>query len=383
MALSHGDKDRHFPANSQAEGTKIGTRGHKSHGKEAQNGRKCVSLQPKRKRDNGHNMTGESIALLVAVMWTTGALFGEVAGKRLGALPLNVIRMVLTLLLLGTALWAMAGRPYPRRADGETWLWMSLSGLTGFGFGDYCLFTSYMLIGSRFSQLLMTLAAPFAALTAWLLLGEGMTWLGLLGMAVTLTGIGMSIMGKVESSTFNFQLSTFNFQLSTSNFQLSTFNFKLPLRGIVLGIGAALGQGVGLVLSKVGLEHYTATAPLPHGTTEFVYPVGGTMIRALTGLACFLLLLVLKGKTHRLATAVRDRRGMTYAFWATLLGPAVGVSLSLLAVQYTQAGVAQTLMSLTPVLIIWPSCVLFQTKVTAQEVAGAVIAVLGAALFFV
>ena len=314
-------------------------------------------------------MTGESIALLVAVMWTTGALFGEVAGKRLGALPLNVIRMVLTLLLLGTALWAMAGRPYPRGADAETWLWMSLSGLTGFGFGDYCLFTSYMLIGSRFSQLLMTLAAPFAALTAWLLLGEGMTWLGLLGMAVTLTGIGMSIMGKVESSTFNFKL--------------STFNFKLPLRGIVLGIGAALGQGVGLVLSKMGLEHYTATAPLPHGTTEFVYPVGGTMIRALTGLACFLLLLILKGKTHRLATAVRDRRGMTYAFWATLLGPAVGVSLSLLAVQYTQAGVAQTLMSLTPVLIIWPSCVLFKTKVTAQEVAGAVIAVLGAALFFV
>ena len=134
-------------------------------------------------------MLGESISLLVAVLWTTGAIFGELASKRLGALPLNVIRMVLTLIILGLALWFMVGRPYPYLADSETWLWLSLSGLMGFGFGDYCLFNSYMLIGSRFSQLFMTLAAPFAAITAWFLLGERMTWLGLIGMAITLTGI--------------------------------------------------------------------------------------------------------------------------------------------------------------------------------------------------
>ena len=307
-------------------------------------------------------MIGESIALLVAVLWTTGALFGELASKRLGALPLNVIRMVLTLIILGLALWFMAGHPYPYLADGETWLWLSLSGLMGFGFGDYCLFNSYMLIGSRFSQLLMTLAAPFAALTAWVMLGEHMTWLGLLGMMVTLTGIGMSILGKAETSTFN---------------------LKLPLRGVVFGIGAALGQGVGLVLSKVGLEHYTASAPLQAGMSSLTYPVGGTMIRALTGLGCFLLLLVMKKKVGRLKSAVQDRRGMHFAFWATLLGPAVGVSLSLLAVQYTSTGVAQTLMALTPVLIIWPSCLIFKSRVTAQEILGSIIAVCGAILFFI
>ncbi|MBQ8969563.1 MAG: DMT family transporter [Bacteroidaceae bacterium] len=307
-------------------------------------------------------MIGESIALVVAVLWTTGALFGELASKRLGALPLNVIRMVLSLLMLGTALWFMTGHPYPYLADSETWLWMTLSGLMGFGFGDYCLFNSYNLIGSRFSQLFMTLAAPFAALTAWLLLGEHMTWLALIGMTVTLTGIGMSVMGKDESSTFN---------------------FKLPIHGVIFGIGAALGQGVGLVLSKVGLEHYTATAPLQAGMSSLTYPIGGTMIRALTGLGCFLLLLVMKKKVGQLRTAVHDGRGMHFAFWATMLGPAVGVSLSLLAVQYTSTGVAQTLMALTPVLIIWPSYLIFKSKVTVQEIFGAVIAVCGAILFFI
>ena len=320
-------------------------------------------------------MIGESISLLVAVLWTTGAIFGELASKRLGALPLNVIRMVLTLIILGLALWFMAGHPYPYLADGETWLWLSLSGLMGFGFGDYCLFNSYMLIGSRFSQLFMTLAAPFAAITAWMMLGEHMTWLGLLGMLVTLTGIGMSILGKEQG--------TENKGQGAGSREHGKISFKLPVHGVIFGIGAALGQGVGLVLSKVGLEHYTATAPLQAGMSSLTYPVGGTMIRALTGLGCFMLLLVMKKKVGRLKSAAQDGRGMHYAFWATMLGPAVGVSLSLLAVQYTSTGVAQTLMALTPVLIIWPSHLIFKSRVTAQEILGAIIAVCGAILFFV
>ena len=326
-------------------------------------------------------MIGESISLLVAVLWTTGAIFGELASKRLGALPLNVIRMVLTLIILGLALWLMAGRPYPYLADGETWLWLSLSGLMGFGLGDYCLFNSYMLIGSRFSQLFMTLAAPFAAITAWMMLGEHMTWLGLIGMLVTLTGIGMSILGK-EQGTNEGAVSSGDACVASRN-KKTHLAVKLPIHGVIFGIGAALGQGVGLVLSKVGLEHYTATAPLEAGMSSLTYPVGGTMIRALTGLGCFLLLLVMKKKVGQLNTAVRDSRGMHFAFWATLLGPAVGVALSLLAVQYTSTGVAQTLMALTPVLIIWPSYLIFKSRVTAQEIFGAIIAVCGAILFFI
>ena len=56
--------------------------------------------------------------------------------------------------------------------------------------------------------------------------------------------------------------------------------------------------------------------------------------------------------------------------------------LAVLAVSMTNTGVAQTLMSLTPVLILWPSRQIFGKKVSVQEVVGAVIAVAGASLFF-
>ncbi len=310
-------------------------------------------------------MLGESIALVVALLWTSGALFGELASKRLGALPLNVIRMVLSLLMLGTALWFMVGHPYPYLANRQTWIWMMLSGLMGFGFGDYCLFSSYVLIGSRFSQLFMTLASPFAALTAWLLLGERMSALATLGMAITIVGIGMSVLSKAPTEEHPKHIAV-----------------KLPLRGFIFGIGAALGQGVGLVLSKVGLEHYSS-AVADAAVTPLLMPVGGTMIRTLAGLVCFSFFLIINRKIHRLREAVHDGRGMTYALLTTFLGPALGVSLSLLALQYTQAGIAQTIMSLVPILIIWPSRLIFKTRVTTMEVVGAVIAVLGVTLFFI
>jgi drug/metabolite transporter (DMT)-like permease len=54
-----------------------------------------------------------------------------------------------------------------------------------------------------------------------------------------------------------------------------------------------------------------------------------------------------------------------------------------MAVQYTEAGIASTLMALTPVLIIWPAHIFFRQQVTFKEVVGAIISVIGVSLFFV
>ena len=117
---------------------------------------------------------GEIISLFVALSWTVTALFSEVASKRMGSLPLNVVRMVMSLTFLALTLWLFMGVPWPRYADGQTWLWLLLSSVVGYVIGDYCLFQGYIAIGSRFGQLFMTLSAPTAAITGWLLIGEQM-----------------------------------------------------------------------------------------------------------------------------------------------------------------------------------------------------------------
>lgn len=306
-------------------------------------------------------MSGELLSLLVAVMWTFTALFAEVASKRMGTLVLNVWRMLLTILLLGIVLWWTCGKPWPQYANTEVWKWFLASGFMGFVFGDYCLFNAYVVMGSRFGQLFMTLASPFAAIAAWLLMGETMGGLALLGMIVTLSGIGISIMGKDDDGSRH---------------------VKLPRRGIMLGIGAGMGQGVGLVLSKQGLMHYATNIPAEATDVAEMMPFAGTQMRAVMGLIGFGATLLFLRKWRNMFRFFTDLRGAAAAMGAILLGPFFGVSLSLMAVGMTNTGVAQTLMSLTPILILWPSRLMFGTKVSVQEVVGAVIAVAGASLFF-
>lgn len=304
---------------------------------------------------------GEILSLIVALSWTATALFADTASHRLGALSLNLIRMVLSLLMLSVLLWIGVGTPWPRFASGEAWFWLALSGVVGYVFGDYCLFNSYIVFGSRFGQLFMTLAPPTAGITGWLFLGEEMRWTSWLAMAVTLFGIGFSIIVRSGHS----------------------FKLKLPLKGVLFGIGAGVGQGVGLVLSKIGLNHYEASIPADAvASVTTLMPFAGTYIRAVAGLIGFFIILALRKELGQVKTALHDRKGMTFATLTTFFGPFIGVSLSLMAVQYTHAGIASTLMALTPVLIILPYSLIHHQRVTFREVLGTLITIAGVAMFF-
>ena len=243
----------------------------------------------------------------------------------------NVLRLSMAVVFLALILWVSVGHPYPVYANGQAWLWLALSALVGYVFGDWCLFNCYLSIGARFGQLLMTLAPPMAAIAGWLLLGESLSWTALIAMVVTLTGIGISILSRGEGHKVK---------------------LTLPLKGILLGVGAGIGQGVGLVLSKIGLTHYLEA------------------------------LMALQKDLGRLKAAVHDATGMRYALVMTLFGPVVGVSLSLMAVEYTNAGIASTLMALTPVLILIPYAFIYKQKIRPREILGVTVSMVGVALFF-
>ena len=306
---------------------------------------------------------GEIISLVVAVSWTATALFADEASHRLGSLTVNVIRLVLGSVFLGLILWLTIGVPYPRYADGPTWLWLALSALVGYLFGDFCLFNSYLVIGARFGQLFMTLAPPMAAIAGWIILGETLSWRSILAMLVTISGIAISILAKGQDKKMH---------------------FTLPLKGILLGLGAGAGQGVGLVLSKVGMQHYEAALPadMP-AVMGTMMPFAATQIRAIVGgLGFVIMLLIQRQGRHFLEVTHSDRKGVRAAILTTLFGPVLGVSLSLMAVQYARAGIASTLMALTPVLIILPYAIIHKQRVKPKELLGVAVSMLGVAMFF-
>jgi len=300
---------------------------------------------------------GELISIGVAFSWTATALLSEFGSKRLGNLTLNVLRMMLTLTFSLVLFGVVTGQPLPAGASAEAAGWMLLSGLVGYVIGDFCLFQCYIIIGSRFGQLFMTLAPVSAAFMAWITLGQQMTLMSMVAMLVTLLGISISVLGRGEHHKVS---------------------LKLPLNGVLFAVGAAVCQGVGLVLSKIGMDHYEVSASMP----DWLIPFSANFYRCVAGIIGFSLLMYFRQGIAPLREAIHDRKGLIVATATTIFGPFVGVGFSLMAVQYTAAGVASTLMAMTPIIIILPSYWLFKEKITWRAVLGAMVSVVGVSLFF-
>ncbi len=273
----------------------------------------------------------------------------EAAGRRVGSLNVNFLRVAIAAVFLAVFGYLQRGLWLPVDASAHNWIWLSVSGLIGLTLGDICLFRAFVLVGARIAALIMAFVPVISALISWLFLGEILSRLDQTGMLLTTAGIVMVVTGKRANNDG-----------SRSGYSLT---------GLLMALGGALGQAVGLVFSKYGMGAYDAFA--------------ANHIRLLAALAGFVLIFTLTGRWRNLVHATRHRSGMAYTTLGSFFGPFVGVSLSLYAVQHTQVGIAATIIALVPIFIIPPSMLFKKEKIGPRDVVGAILAVGGSALLFI
>lgn len=299
---------------------------------------------------------GEYAALLTAVFWTITAIAFESAGKKVGSLSTNLIRLTLAFIFIGIYSTITRGSFIPFDASAHNWIWLSLSGLIGFVIGDLLLFEAYVVIGSRISMLIMSLTPPITALMGWIIMGETLTKQNILGMILTITGIMIVVLDRKSNSKETIENNNKKVKLS------------YPIIGILLAFGGAVGQGTGLVLSKYGMQDFD--------------PFAATQIRVITGFVGFAILFFFMKRWKKVLSALKNKKAMTNLSIGAFFGPFLGVSFSLLSVKHTTTGIASTIMAIVPVMIIPPAILFFKEKVTLKEIIGSLIAVGGVALFF-
>lgn len=292
---------------------------------------------------------GESAALLTSACWALNSVCFTIAGRRVGSASVNLLRLLMAwglLLLLHLGLY---GQLFPWQAGTARLGWLGVSGLIGFALGDAVLFEAFVLIGARLAMLLMTLSPIFSALLAWLFLGQGLSLPKILAMAITLGGIAWVIWdgGGVREAHPHLW------------------------RGVLLGIGGALGQSVGLLFSMKGLA-----GGFP--------PISANLIRVTAGLGALGLYFAATGRLRSGLGGLRDDRATAFIGLGAATGPVLGVVLSLVAIAKAPMGVAATLMSLSPVILLPVSHLGFKEKVGWHAILGTLLALAGAAaLFFV
>ena len=292
---------------------------------------------------------GEIAGLLTSLFFALNAVVITKAGQQVGSVISNRTRVAFALIYLVILNFILFRQPLPVGAESQRWMWLSLSGVVGLALGDAFLFQSYLIVGPRLGMLLLSLSTIFSALEAWLLFGESLRLGQIVGIALTLAGIIWVI-------------------LEQGNGNKSAM--RLSVVGILFGILAALGQATGLVFSKQGM------------LGDFS-PISGNVIRMLAAVIALWLVTLLQRQAGKTVQALKENpSAFRLLMLAALLGPVIGVSLSLLAVQNSPVGVASVLTSLSPIIMLPISHFFSDEKLGWQAIAGTLLAMVGVTILF-
>ncbi|MDA3847384.1 MAG: DMT family transporter [Vallitaleaceae bacterium] len=297
------------------------------------------------------NYLGEIIAIGTAICWAITSTAFASAGKKIGSLSLNIIRLWFAFIFLFIFTWITRGIPYPIDAGWDTWKWLLLSGLIGFVMGDLFLFEAFVRIGARISMLIFASVPPMSALLAYFILGDTMTMIQIIGMIVTIFGISIVILTKGN-------------KINKKKIKLAH-----PVVGVLLAFGGAFGQSLGYIVGKMGLGDYNAFA--------------ATQIRVSAAIVGFVIVVTVRGGWPSIGRAFKQKKAMISTIIGSVFGPFIGVSLSLLALKYTSPGVASTLMAITPILLIPVAIFYYKEKMPFKEILGAFVAIVGVAIMFI
>ena len=295
------------------------------------------------------NYIGEIAGIATSLFYALNAVFITNAAQKVGAVISNRTRIVFALIYLIIINLILFQQPLPFGASSDRWTWLSLSGIIGLALGDAFLFQSYLLVGPRLGMLLLSLSPIFGALEAWIFFVETLRAGQILGIALTLGGIVWVILEQGNGKT-----------------QIS----RHSLMGILFGVLSAIFQATGFVFSKQGMAG------------DFS-PFQGNAIRMLAAMLALWILTAFQrevGKTFQ--TLKENPTAFKQLAIAAFIGPVLGVSASLLAVQRTEVGVASTLTSLSPIFILPVSHFIFKEKLGWQAIAGTLLAMAGVAILF-
>lgn len=294
---------------------------------------------------------GEFAALGAAFFWSWTAIFFAAAGERVGSVAVNTLRLTMASLFLFVTALAIEPISPLEWYDGGKPLLLLLSGIVGLAIGDGALFKALILFGPRRTSLVLALAPIFAALISWPVLGEALSLTAWCGILLTTGGVIWVVAERsaAEGAALDGR--------------------KRILAGLTLGVIASLSQAVGLILAKAGMG-------------DAVPPVAATFLRMIAATSAIWVFVLFTNRGEAIQAALRHKEALGYLAAGSVVGPYLGVWLSLVSVRYAETGVAATLMGMVPIMVI-PWVILIRKEwVSLRAIGGTVIAILGTALLF-
>ncbi len=290
------------------------------------------------------------MALGAALSFSLASTTYTLAGRKFGASVSMALSLVFSLIFLLPLHQVLYGELFPMTASGQRWLVLGASSLAGFVMSALFLLRAFQAIGPRLTMLIGATSPIFAAVLAWLLLGQSLPSYAVLGIALVLGGVITVVSSYVRHS------------IQSRHADYS--------KGLLMALAAAVLQGASFVLMSEGVADD--------------FPVlSASIMRTVFALVVLWVLIALRGKLrHNLRLIVDQPRALSLIALAAFTGPVLGATLVLASLQFTSVGISSTLTGTTPILMIPIGFVVFGEQITRRAIGGTCVAVAGVALLF-
>ncbi|MBK7105236.1 MAG: DMT family transporter [Ignavibacteriae bacterium] len=290
---------------------------------------------------------GEISALITAFLWSGTAIAFSEATKIVGSFVVNITRLLMaTFFLIITILIFNLNF----HISFEQIYLLGLSGIIGLVFGDGFLFKSYQYIGARLSMLVMTLSPAVASFAAYFYLDESLSFWGIIGILITIFGISLVILKRSEQPSADYKKNNI---------------------GYLFAFLGAIGQAINLIFAKQAFQlgeinSFVATFYRMLPSIFLMYFIG----------------LIFKSRRASFSILKEKKEAVKFIIIGSLIGPFLGITFSLIAISHTKVGIAATLMSTVPILMLPIVRYYFKEKLSFISILGAVVAVVGVAILF-
>lgn len=284
-------------------------------------------------------------ALLTTILFSISAVAANRTSRLLGGVEANFWRILLATLFL-----AILSNLVGIGLQGPSLGIFFTSGLIGFGIGDLALYQAFPRIGSRLAIMLVhCLAAPIAAVVEWFWLGTKITAPEAFSAVAVLAGVGLAL---APSEHLHLSRPTLIF-------------------GVIMGVIAAMGQGIGAVLSRKAFDVANSAGVRVDGiSAAYQRILGGILIALLS-------MIWIKLRGHERPASHDWRKAWPWVVCNVLTGPSLGVACFQWALALAPTAIVLPIVALTPLTIIPMSWKFEGERPSARSILGGVVAVGG------
>ncbi len=283
---------------------------------------------------------GDIYAITSGIFWSFSVILMRISGYSIPPVPLTFFKSFIAIIGFGTVL-LFVGDPLLPEYDGLVWTRLIVSAVLGISIADTMFAAALNRLGASLQALADCIYAPAMTVVGFLMFGEALTAVELLGGALVVSGVFVGLVRTKEIE-----------------------NSRDLIAGTALAAGAHITMAVGILMVRDVIQG-----------GSLVWIAGFRFAVATIALGAFA---IFKGQGRSLTMGFQRRDIWKHTIPMALLGPFLATLFWIAGFKYETVGRAAIYNQLSTVFIILLAWLLLNEKMTPRKLTGVALAIVGA-----